>query len=414
MQLTYSEFIFNNPVLSELNKLLLWGSSNDCNDVFLISDEPVWVKRNNVTFAATKHAIPSKFVKELLENLQTNMTPYKLIEGQPSYFSYKVLNQETQSMARFRVAATGVVTNNSYAGVEINFRVLKDKIPTVDELKIEQDIIDAFTSKRGIALVTGATESGKTTFIASLVQYLAQKYPEHILGIENPVEYYWKSIPNRIAKTNQSEVPIHLKNYNQALQNLLRRNPDRIMYGEARSKEEFQLLSEAALSGHFVCCTVHTNSVEDTIPRMIEAFDIPEQPAAAAQLLRAIRVIIHQQLVPDVSITEGRTAIRSYVVLNETMRRSLLAGFTDIKQLPELIHTLVLKHGKTTLHDLREKFEAGQVDVGAYVGLLKEIGAEREYYDVIPDVARTLNQKGVIRKDTCDNWIAISQEVQID
>lgn len=390
------------------DKFVQWCFENGASDIIIEAGEVLGAKINGVVCDVGKKLIRYEEITEILRTTYQSASAALLKSGEELNYQYSVLRSD-DSIIRFRVNVTacqgGLGAND---GIVLVARTIPAVIPDRHKLGIEQEIIDACDSKYGIILITGPTGSGKSTTIAAMLQHIAITKPVHIITYESPIEFDLKSIPNRKARVIQSEVPAHLKNYRIATANSLRRAPDVILFGEARDKETIGACIRESQTGHLVFSTVHTNNVPMTISRMVDEFEPSERKGATSKLVDAVRAIVHQRLVAKLG--GGRVAIREYLVLTDEMRRHLQICLMTKDDLGTDIQALLEKHGKPLLTDAKQKFRDGLIDLAQYASIVSEIGSTQDL-QIVPEVAKSLYEKGVIDKETFDAWITEVEEV---
>lgn len=210
-------------------------------------------------------------------------------------------------VSRFRVNIYR--QRGSYA---IALRVLKTKIPPLDSLMLPEVIKQIAQEPRGLVLVTGPTGSGKSTTLASMLDYRNEMFEETIITIEDPIEYVFKDKKSYIV---QREVDLDTRDFNSGLRAALREDPDVIMVGEMRDLETIQTALRAAETGHFVLSTLHTQDAKDTISRIINMFPAEEQNHLRILLSAVLRAVISQRLIPR---KDGRGVVPAVEVLINT------------------------------------------------------------------------------------------------
>lgn len=179
--------------------------------------------------------------------------------------------------------------------IAATYRILRNKIPTFQELDIPEAVRKLINEPRGLVLITGPTGSGKTTTLASMVDYVNNKQAKHVMTIEDPIEYVYYHAKSMI---HQREVGRDVDSFAKALRSSLREDPDIIMVGEMRDYETISAAITAAETGHLVLSTLHTTSAAQTIERIIDAYPSHGQAQARTQLANVLRGIVTQQLVP--------------------------------------------------------------------------------------------------------------------
>ncbi|HYR06823.1 MAG TPA: type IV pilus twitching motility protein PilT [Longimicrobium sp.] len=213
------------------------------------------------------------------------------------------------------------------------FRIIPSKIPTAEEINLP-DAIRRFTDlNRGLVLVTGPTGSGKSTTLAAMIDLINQTRPEHILTIEDPIEFVH---PNKKALVNQREVGPHTESFAAALKAALREDPDVILVGEMRDRETIALALTAAETGHLVFGTLHTNSAHKTVDRIIDTFPGDLQHQVRAMLSESLRGVVAQQLLRKKG-GKGRVAAHEIMVGTAAVSNLIREGKTY--QIPSIIQT---------------------------------------------------------------------------
>src|SRR5687768_9922054 len=177
----------------------------------------------------------------------------------------------------------------------IVLRVIPEGIPSLQQLKLPQELFNIPKLKNGIVLVTGPTGSGKSTTLAAIIHEINLNYAYHILTIEDPVEYMHRHVK---ATVNQREVGSDTKTFALALRAALRQAPKVILIGEMRDVETIEIAMEAAETGHLVLSTLHTIDAAKTIDRIIGVFPKDQEPQIRTRFAQSFRYVISQRLVP--------------------------------------------------------------------------------------------------------------------
>ena len=246
---------------------------------------------------------------------------------------------EIPGLARYRV--------NYYQqrwGVGAAFREIPSRIMTCEELGLPKVIPRLATLPRGLVLVTGPTGSGKSTTLAAIVNEANGSRKDHIITIEDPIEFVHQS---EKAIINHREVGMHTKSFSAALRGALREDPDIIMVGEMRDLETISLAIEAAATGHLVFATLHTMSAAKTVDRIIEVFPVNQQQQIRNSLADGIRAVISQTLFKRRD-RKGRVAALEIMIANPAVRNLVREGKTY--QIPSMIQT-GKKYGMQSLDD---------------------------------------------------------------
>lgn len=224
-------------------------------------------------------------------------------------FAYSV-----PSLGRFRVNAF-----RQRGSLSMALRILNLKIPAPEELGIPAAVIEMTEKRRGLVLVTGATGSGKSTTLASLIDLINKKYDRHIITLEDPIEYLHRHNKSIV---NQREIGADSLSYSAALRSALRQDPDVIFVGEMRDLETISTAVTAAETGHLVFSTLHTNGAANTIDRIIDVFPPYQQQQIRTQLSDVLQCVISQQLIPRKD-GKGRVAAMEVMLANNAVRNHI-------------------------------------------------------------------------------------------
>ncbi|MBO4686241.1 MAG: type IV pilus twitching motility protein PilT [Lachnospiraceae bacterium] len=223
-------------------------------------------------------------------------------------------------------------------------RLLPFKIPAPRELGLPASVQELCQRKRGLVLVTGATGSGKSTTLASLINMINKTYSKHIITLEDPIEYLHRHEKSIV---NQREIGDDTESYAGALRAALREDPDVLLVGEMRDLETIQTAITAAETGHLVFSTLHTNSAADTINRVIDVFPPHQQQQIRVQLASVIECVISQQLLP-IQTGSGRVAAFEVMMGTSAVRNLIREG--KAFQIPSMIQTSK-KQGMQSMDD---------------------------------------------------------------
>lgn len=225
----------------------------------------------------------TSFISKILSKSENKKA--ELIKNGEVDISYSI-----SGVSRFRVNIYR--QRGTYA---IAMRVLKTEIPKMETLMLPDIIKTIAEEPRGLVLVTGPTGSGKSTTLASMLDYRNENFEETIITIEDPIEYIFR---DKKAYIVQREVGLDTKDFNTGLRAALREDPDVVMVGEMRDLETIQTALRAAETGHFVLSTLHTQDAKDTISRIINMFPAEEQNHLRILLAAVLRAVISQRLIP--------------------------------------------------------------------------------------------------------------------
>lgn len=207
-------------------------------------------------------------------------------------------------------------------------RVVALKIPSMEVLKLPDVIKDLCMKRRGLILVTGPTGSGKSTTLAAMIDYMNHNRNEHIMTIEDPIEYLHKHDQSII---NQREIGHDSESFANALRASLRQDPDVILVGEMRDLETIQTAITAAETGHLVLSTLHTIGAAKTVDRIIDVFPPHQQQQIRVQLASVMEAVISQQILPKAD-GSGRVAAFETMIANSAIRNLIREGKTHQMQ----------------------------------------------------------------------------------
>jgi twitching motility protein PilT len=231
------------------------------------------------------------------------------------------------NIGRFRVNAF-----HERGNLAVAMRLIPNEILTIEQLGLPP-IVNKFAEyPRGLVLVTGPTGSGKSTTLASMIHKINQERAEHIITIEDPIEYTHKSKKSIIV---QREIHYDTYSFSVALRSVLREDPDVVLVGEMRDLETIASAITIAETGHLVLATLHTNSAAQSVDRMVDVFPPHQQPQVKAQLANMLMAICSQRLIP--AIGGGRIAAAEILVATSAVRNIIREGKTH--QLEAVIQT---------------------------------------------------------------------------
>ncbi len=252
-------------------------------------------------------------------------------------------------LGRFRVNAFHEKGNMAAA-----FRLIPNVIPSIQELGIPGVVEDFVNHPNGLVLVTGPTGSGKTTTLAALLDKINTERAEHIITIEDPIEFTHQSKRSVVA---QREVHYDTYSFAAALRSILREDPDVVLIGEMRDLETIQAAITVAETGHLVFATLHTNSAAQSIDRMVDVFPAHQQPQIRSQLANILVGICSQRLMP--SLEGKRVAVAEILVANSAVRSIIREGKTH--QLDMTIQTGAEQGMQTMDRELAKMVKSGVV-----------------------------------------------------
>jgi twitching motility protein PilT len=267
----------------DITELLAFSAKNGASDLHLSAGLPPMIRVDGDVRRINLPPLPHKEVHALIYDIMNDKQRKDFEEFLETDFSFEV-----PGVARFRVNAF-----NQNRGAGAVFRTIPSKILTMDQLgmgKVFQQLSDI---PRGIVLVTGPTGSGKSTTLAAMLDYINATRYEHILTIEDPIEFVHES---KKCLVNQREVHRDTLGFSEALRSALREDPDIILVGEMRDLETIRLALTAAETGHLVFGTLHTTSAAKTMDRVIDVFPAEEKEMVRGMLSESLQAVVSQSL----------------------------------------------------------------------------------------------------------------------
>ena len=267
----------------DITELLAFSAKNGASDLHLSAGLPPMIRVDGDVRRINLPAMEHKEVHALVYDIMNDKQRKDYEEFLETDFSFDV-----PGVARFRVNAF-----NQNRGAGAVFRTIPSKVLTMEDLgmgKVFQTISDF---PRGIVLVTGPTGSGKSTTLAAMMDYINESRYEHILTIEDPIEFVHES---KKCLVNQREVHRDTLGFAEALRSALREDPDIILVGELRDLETIRLALTAAETGHLVFGTLHTTSAAKTIDRVVDVFPAEEKSMVRSMLSESLQAVISQTL----------------------------------------------------------------------------------------------------------------------
>ncbi len=343
---------------SHIDDLLVFCHQMDVSDVTIQTNSPIVVEIHGRIYKITRRRLSNTEVGEILNAIYGPNGTTQIMRGTDLDTHYEARPARGERY-RYRVNGTGIHVDGQ-EGIQITIRTIPSAPPSLQSLNLPPAILDAIAPQEGVIYVTGATGSGKSTLLAAIIKELAEKNDSHrkVLTYESPIEFVYDTVVSPNSIISQSEIPRHLPTFAAGVRNALRRKPRLIMVGEARDTETISAVLEAALTGHPVYTTLHSNGVAETIRRLVGAFPKEERIGRTIDIVETMRLIVCQRLIP--SIDGRRVAIREYLVFNENIRDELLDSDPD--QITATTRNLVEKYGQPMRVDVNLKFQENLID----------------------------------------------------
>lgn len=316
-----------------IEEILQLAKEKKASDIHLAPGSPVMLRIDGQLLPQTQTRLKPNEVEQILEPMLSDVQKQRLKEDGELDFAFSIPNYS-------RVRANVFRQRGTYTAA---LRILTYDVPKPETLGLPPAVVNFTNLKRGLVLVTGATGSGKSTTLASLIDIIAERDAKNIITLEDPIEYLHT---NKRAIVRQREVGDDTKSYADALRAALRQDPDVILVGEMRDLETISTAITAAETGHLVFSTLHTNNTSEAIDRMIDVFPPHQQQQIRVQLSTVLEGVVAQQLLPK--IDGGRIAAFEVLIANSAIRNLIREG--KAFQIPSILQTSK-RDGMQTMDD---------------------------------------------------------------
>ena len=280
----------------EFDKLLKLVVEKGASDLFITAGKPPMLKINGKLFAAGKSNLSPEQSRDIVLGVMNKDQQESFLKSQECNFAIN-----TRGLGRFRVSAfqqrnlTGMVLRR----IEVN-------IPLVSDLGLPSIIEELAMTRRGLIIFVGATGTGKSTSLASMIGHRNENSSGHIISIEDPIEFIHQ---HKGCIITQREVGVDTESFEVALKNTLRQAPDVIMIGEVRTRETMEHAVAFAETGHLCLCTLHANNANQALDRIIHFFPSDRHTQVWMDLSLNLRAMVAQQLIPTIDGKGRRAAV---------------------------------------------------------------------------------------------------------
>src|SRR5712671_822425 len=340
--------------MARIDDLLRQMKQQGASDLHLTSGSAPYLRINGNMVKLNYRNVSNETCQALIFEILTENQKELFTENCDLDLSYPL-----NGVGRFRVNV--FMQRNGTSAV---LRLIPEKIKTIDELDLPEQLANLIDASEGLILVTGPTGSGKSTTLASLIHSINEKQQAHIITIEDPIEFVHQNLRCLIS---QRELASHTKSFGAALRAALREDPDIILVGEMRDLETISLAITAAETGHLVFATLHTNSAIKTIDRIIDVFPEGQQTQIRVMLSESLRGVVAQALLqrPD---HHGRVPVVEVLVNVPAVANLIREGKTH--QISSVMQT-GRAHGMITfegaIHDLIQKGMISKEDGNSFL-----------------------------------------------
>lgn len=292
--------------MTRIEEILLEAKNKGASDVHITVGIPPKMRVNGHLYSMEYPKMLPKDTLEMVSDIMTDAQKERF-EARGEYdMSFSI-----QRVGRFRVNAF-----KQRGSVAFAFRIVATQVPSAGELGIPDSVMDVYSRKRGLVLVTGPTGSGKSTTLAAIIDKINNNRDAHVITLEDPIEYLHN---HRLSMVNQREIGLDSESYGNALRAALREDPDVILVGEMRDFETISVAITAAETGHLVLSTLHTIGAASTVDRVIDVFPPFQQQQIRVQLSNVLEAVVSQQLMPTADGT-GRVAAFEVMHANHAVR----------------------------------------------------------------------------------------------
>ncbi|KGM05847.1 Twitching motility protein PilT [Methylophaga thiooxydans] len=378
----------------EIVTILKAAVKHDASDIFVTAGRPVTLKVSGRMATLSQDSLADDEARDLV--LSTMSDEQKKTFERDKECNYAI---DTKGAGRFRVSAL-----YQRSRVAMVLRRIKDEIPTIEELNVPEIIKELAMTKRGLVIFVGATGSGKSTTLASMIGYRNKNSTGHILTIEDPIEFDHK---HSGCVVTQREVGIDTDSYDIALKNSLRQAPDVIMIGEIRARETMDYGIAFAETGHLCLSTLHANNANQAMDRVINFFPEERHKQLFLDMSLNLKAVVAQRLIPKKD-GSGRT-VAVEVLLNTPLIGDLIekGKVSEIKDVMKRSRELGMQTFDQAVYDL---YKAGEItyedaiknaDSGNEVRLMIKLGAESgdlPQDDAVKGLALEAEDEGIMNR----------------
>lgn len=363
--MTDEELIFGKNIsrfsADMLEDLLEHAYKVKASDLHIQSNEPIKVDIHGRLRPITDRQLDVNEVENFIKKIYGDNAITEVNKGQPIDKAIAVLNKITNKKVRFRVNAVGIVAKGGVDGLQITIRTIESTPPPLSAMNLEAAIWDNFVPRQGLVIVTGPTGSGKSTLLAACIREILEnpdiEQTKKIVTYESPVEFVYDEIEKNNNIVTQTEIPTHLKTWEQAIESAMRRKPNIILIGESRDPETIRSSILASQTGHLVYTTAHTNGVAETIRRMVNVFQPEERSALQYDLIESLKMVVSQRLLK--SVDGQRVPVREYLNFTTEIKDRILS--VEDNKVAQELRNIVKEKKQTLLHDSFRKYKAGRI-----------------------------------------------------
>jgi twitching motility protein PilU len=330
--------------MSAMKRLFQVMADKKASDIFMSVGAPINIKINGVAVPVNQAIMTADTVRQLLYEILTERQ-IKEFEDEMELNTALAL----EGVGSFRISAF-----RQKGAPAVVVRYIPSSIPMIDSLGVPEVLKEVIMQKRGLILMVGATGSGKSTSLASMIDYRNERKSGHILTLEDPVEFIFQ---NKKSIVNQREVGTDTKAFEVALKNALRQAPDCILIGEIRDKQTMSMALAYAQSGHLCLATLHANNSYHAMNRIINFYPLETRPSLLLDLAAALQAVISQRLVR----TKSGARVAAVEVLLNTRNISELIEKGEISEMKDALEKSLAPGSQTFEQALFKLFMEGKI-----------------------------------------------------
>lgn len=355
--------------------MLIHMHNTKSSDSYLRPDSKIYFKQNGIIRPVSRGIVEASRFDQMITNLTNEAVKTVIKSGSPHGMGYTVkkaaLADGSVSNLRFRLQISSTSARDSMVVVIREIPIIP---PSHSELGLDQGIVDVqMEFRHGVGFVCGATNSGKSTSIASLIRVMLETVPKHILTFEDPREFIFDMLVNPLGIIEQMEIPHDVKSYDEGIKNSLRMSPDSVFVGEVRDMFTSNALLQVAETGHNVITTLHVSRGPALFQRIASFYEGEQRDRVIIKAIEQTNFILVQNLVPKIG--GGRVAVREYLIFDSDMKRQLQnIALNDVSKVTDALHDMFEEYGVSMPSDAQRLYNEEIISKDTFNSLCSSIG----------------------------------------